>query len=60
VTAKEFQQVLSEIDFNSLTDEELALVHDEMSTKLTSIKCILIRRKHIRIHHPLPKDNRTD
>ena len=60
MTAKELKEVLSAVNFNSFTDEELASIQNDLSVKLTEVKCILIRRKHMRIRHPLPKDKRAN
>ena len=60
MTAKEIKELLSSVDFNSFTDEELESIHDTMSVKSTEIKCIRIRRKHLKIRHPIPKEQRAN
>ena len=60
MTANELKEVLSKTDFNSFTDEELKSVLDTMSTKLTEVKCIIIRRKHTKIRNPLPQDKKVN
>jgi len=60
VTTKEVTEMLSKIDLNSLSDEELRSIGDLLSTTGTKIKCILIRRKCLQIRHPSKADTKTN
>ena len=59
MTALEVKEMLSKVDLHSLSNEELRSLGDLLSTTGTQIKCILIRRKHSEIHHPLPNNKET-
>ena len=59
MTATEIKEMLSSVNFNSFSNEDLESL-DTMSIKLTEIKCICIRRKHSQIRHPIPKEQRQN
>lgn len=58
MTAKEIQGMISNIDLNGFSDEEIRSICDSLLTKKTEGTCIIIQRNHSRTHHH-PSNDKT-
>ena len=59
MTAKELKEMFNQIDWNSVSDEELTEIYVTVRSETVRINRIMNIRKHLKIHH-LSKDNKTE
>ena len=52
MTAKELKEVLSKVDWSSLSDEELNEYYLLVRSKTVELNRIINFRKHLKIRHP--------